>query len=317
MSENLTIVNPKRRSATPSGRDEWFPYYAGFSGVFARQIIRSAGLRHGAVILDPWNGSGTTTSAASLFGYRSVGFDLNPAMVVAAKARLLAGTEMPSIQPLLAEIEKKASCGVQLCDDDPLLTWFMPESAASIRAIDRAVHTLLVSSDSVDSTVAGASRLSTIASFFYVALFRTVRSLLGRFIRSNPTWIVRPTSPQNRLKPKYSILTSLFRWNAGTMAAAIEREPLDWDFSKSRCTISVASSGCLPVADDSVDFVLSSPPYCTRIDYGVATSPELAVLGFRLADQLPELRKQLIGTPTISNVVPSADTNWGQTLLIF
>jgi SAM-dependent methyltransferase len=314
MIENLTITNPKRRSSTPVGRDEWFPYYAGFSGVFARQIIRSSGLSPGALILDPWNGSGTTTSAASLYGYRSVGFDINPAMVVAAKARLLPGTELPSIGPLLAEIEKKARSSIMPRDDgDSLLTWFMPESAARIRSIDRAIHTLLVSNDLADSTAERASKLSTIAAFYYVALFRTVRSLLGRFTRSNPTWIIRPANPQSRIRPTRSDLTSLFRQHIRSMSANIESEPVEWDFSSSHCTISVASSECLPVADRSVDFILSSPPYCTRIDYGVATSPELAVLGFRLAEQLPELRKQLIGTPTIQDVLPAADTDWGPT----
>ena len=101
------------------------------------------------------------------------------------------------------------------------------------------------------------------------------------------------------------------------MSASIESEPREWDFTNSRCSISVASSDCLPVADRSVDFILSSPPYCTRIDYGVATSPELAVLGFRLTKPLRDLRKRLIGTPTIQDVVPSADINWGPTCNAF
>jgi hypothetical protein len=97
------------------------------------------------------------------------------------------------------------------------------------------------------------------------------------------------------------------------MSASLECEPQGWDFAGTRCTISVASSESLPVRDESIDFVLCSPPYCTRIDYAVATSPELAVLGFCLAKELAELRKQLIGTPTIQDVIPSPDANWGPT----
>jgi len=314
MSETLSIVNPKRRLSIPTDRDAWFPYYAGFSSEFARKIVQSSALTSGALVLDPWNGSGTTTTAASIYGYRSAGFDLNPAMAVAAKARLLPRTELPSIEPLLADIEKKASARRRFYDDDdPLLTWFMPGAAAKIRSIDRAIHTLLVSRDSADSSVDMASRLSAIAAFYFVGLFRTVRSLLGRFTRSNPTWITRPLSPHSRLRPEPSDLISLFRQHIRSMSGSIECEPPEWDFSNSCSTISVASSDCLPVADDSVDLVLSSPPYCTRIDYGVATSPELAVLGFRLAKQLPELRKRLIGTPTIQDVVPAAEPNWGPT----
>ncbi|WP_410712175.1 DNA methyltransferase [Bradyrhizobium sp. BEA-2-5] len=42
----------------------------------------------GQVVLDPWNGSGTTTSVANGAGLTAVGIDINPAMAVVAKARL-------------------------------------------------------------------------------------------------------------------------------------------------------------------------------------------------------------------------------------
>jgi hypothetical protein len=312
VAEVLSIINPKRRSVSRTGRDDWFPYYAGFSGAFARQVVGSSGLAPGAMILDPWNGSGTTTAAASLYGFRSLGFDLNPAMVVAAKARLLPRTELPSVEPLLADIERKARSRTRFHgQNDPLLTWFTPHSAAKIRSLDRAIHTLLVSTDSSEAAVARAPHLSSVAAFYYVALFRAVRSFLSRFTRSNPTWIARAVDAGDRVCVTREDLGSMFRQHVRHMSAAIEREPNEWDFTNSNCTISVASSECLPVADGSVDFVLCSPPYCTRIDYAVATSVELAVLGFRLAEQLPDLRRRLIGTPTIQDVVPNPDSSWG------
>jgi hypothetical protein len=95
------------------------------------------------------------------------------------------------------------------------------------------------------------------------------------------------------------------------MSTAVEAEPSDWDLSGADCTIGVASSESLPVPDRSVDLVLSSPPYCTRIDYGVATSPELATLGFPIAEQLGLLRGKLIGTPTIRGGPYDPDPAWG------
>jgi hypothetical protein len=77
----------------------------------------------------------------------------------------------------------------------------------------------------------------------------------------------------------------------------------------------VASSEHLPVRRGTIDFVLSSPPYCTRIDYGVATSPELAVLGFQVDTRLRELRARLIGTPTIHADTPEPSASWGNTCL--
>lgn len=59
----------------------------------------------------------------------------------------------------------------------------------------------------------------------------------------------------------------------------------------------------------SIDLVLGSPPYCTRIDYAMATLPELAVMGLNEFD-VKQLRRMMIGSATIQDeVTPRAE--WG------
>jgi hypothetical protein len=317
MIDNLSIINPKRRRARSKTRDDWFPYYASFSAEFAREIIRTSQLDPGSTIMDPWNGSGTTTAAASVYGYSSIGIDLNPVMAVAARARLLPRAEAPSVVPLLANIEKKASME-RVCNlHDPLLEWFTPSAASGVRSIDRAIQALLVEDCPIHPTFRLASGLSAIAAFFYVALLRSVRALVAGFTRSNPTWIRRRIDAQNRVNPSVSELKRIFARQVRAMLETVDAEFETPDFIASKCSLSVASSQALPLATNSVDFVLTSPPYCTRLDYGIATSPELAALGFQLGDDLAGLRKRLIGTPTIQDVVPRADRRWGRTCNAF
>ena len=64
--------------------------------------------------------------------------------------------------------------------------------------------------------------------------------------------------------------------------------------------ISTGDSRDLPLNDDSVEAVVSSPPYCTRIDYGISMRPELAVLRFSNED-MATLRNQMVGTPTMTD----------------
>jgi len=96
------------------------------------------------------------------------------------------------------------------------------------------------------------------------------------------------------------------------MSASIKSESSELHWANGECTIQVASSERLPIATNTVDLVLSSPPYCTRIDYGVATSAELAVLGFQVERGLRELRGKLIGTPTIQGKCHQPDPKWGR-----
>jgi hypothetical protein len=101
------------------------------------------------------------------------------------------------------------------------------------------------------------------------------------------------------------------------MSASIKAEARELHLANVECTIGVGSSERLPLRAHSVDLVLSSPPYCTRIDYGVATSPELAAIGFSMKSQLRELRGTLIGTPTIQGSSHMRDPNWGATCNAF
>jgi hypothetical protein len=81
--------------------------------------------------------------------------------------------------------------------------------------------------------------------------------------------------------------------------------------------IEVASSESLPIGDKSVDFILTSPPYCTRIDYAVATMPELALIGYKLNSDFKSLRKQLIGTVARTVILYSVDHHNFTTAVFF
>jgi hypothetical protein len=97
------------------------------------------------------------------------------------------------------------------------------------------------------------------------------------------------------------------------MVSASLAAPAEEEHRAMGSVIRVASSEKLPVPQGTIDFVLSSPPYCTRIDYGIATLPELAVIGFEVNRRLGELRARLIGTPTVHADIPEPSTSWGNT----
>ena len=64
MAPRLHILSPKRNTRLQTGREGFFPYYAGFPEIFALEQLKSAKPPRGAVILDPWNGSGAHRHSA-------------------------------------------------------------------------------------------------------------------------------------------------------------------------------------------------------------------------------------------------------------
>ena len=247
-------------------------------------------------------------------GLRGCGFDLNPAMVVVAKARLISGNILPSLEPLALElIEGVDECG-PTSNKEALDTWFKPRTARFLRCLEQSISRALVPQGNSDfSNPSHISELSTLACFYYVALFRTIRVALKHFRSTNPTWI-RVPSKNDRCSISRRLMANLFLDEIVTMSDSIKDRLLP-ETDGSDIKIMVGDARCLPLNDYAVDAIITSPPYCTRIDYAVSTRPELAVLGVGMYTGFTELRRQLMGGVTIRPDTPSPVKTWGKTCL--
>ncbi|MCA1853743.1 MAG: site-specific DNA-methyltransferase, partial [Beggiatoa sp.] len=107
-------------------------YYAGFSEDFVSDLLSALNAQPLQSVLDPWNGSGTTTLVAARLGLEAHGYDLNPALVVVAKGRHLSTSVINSLSPLLHDIIALAQDGrshAMFSPNDPLGIWFDAASA--------------------------------------------------------------------------------------------------------------------------------------------------------------------------------------------
>lgn len=74
-------------------RHRWYYYKEGFSPLLVDRAIDEVGLAANDVILDPFNGSGTTTLAASIRGYKSYGIEVNPFTSFLSETKLTSADE--------------------------------------------------------------------------------------------------------------------------------------------------------------------------------------------------------------------------------
>lgn len=305
--------NPKRTNRSATGKESWFDYYAGFSAAFVRTVLEQLLPDLDGRVMDPWNGSGTTTTTAHELGVCSTGIDINPVMAVVAKAKLLVPGVQESLLPLAEDIVAKSrTAPSEIGPDDPLLEWFSPAGAQGIRSVEQAIRKLLTPlkpSESL-STPEALDAVSELAAFFFVALFRTARSFVGRFQASNPTWIKSPGTVRERVRPKAATTAEAFLRHVSAMIEGIVPVARD-----TPTTIYLGSSERLPIPAASVQAVIASPPYCTRIDYAVATKPELAVLGGPLRTDFESLRRRMLGGPVVLPDQPRPDMSWGPACL--
>jgi len=77
-----------------------YPYKGKFYPRVVRTLINAFKLKEGNLILDPFNGSGTTTHEASIMGIESVGIDITPMGVILSELK----NELPFISPKELEL---------------------------------------------------------------------------------------------------------------------------------------------------------------------------------------------------------------------
>jgi len=310
------LRNPKLNPSSNQGKSSWYHYYAGYSPKFVKDVLKYLDLPSDAIVMDPWNGSGTTTQVAKDMGFSAIGYDINPVMVIVAKAKMFDTDDMPNLLNKLESILTTAeSYGITpFAYNEPLEIWLTPNSAAIFRNLERAMQEQLIDDEyRVLYAEKSLTRISSLAAFFYTALFRTLRRFLDAFITSNPTWIKAPQTQNDKLSPSANQIYSMIEEQIFDMMKAL-KSPKNIDHSKSiQFQIERASSDSIPLLDQSINAVISSPPYCTRIDYAIATKPELALLGCSMDTDLKALRDHMIGTPTMLKAIPQVQSEWGPT----
>ncbi|ACV62299.1 hypothetical protein Dtox_1426 [Desulfofarcimen acetoxidans DSM 771] len=306
-------TTPKLKNNNIYANSNWYCYYAGFSDAFVKELFDVyCPKNRDIIVLDPWNGSGTTTLVASILGYANYGFDINPVMVIVAKAKLYnVGSNDINKMSLVIGSNNKAK---EIRDiNDPLRKWFDPQSTSAIRKLENAIHSIFGLSQSKQhiKSLWDYEAISSELSFYYIVLFILLRKLTTPFVCSNPTWIKSKIEEKDKISITYKNLCELYVDIFKNTANISEKIP---DIN---ATIKIGNSKNICITNNSVDFIITSPPYCTRIDYAVYTKVELSLLGYTDQD-INLLRKHMIGTPTITGntnyIISNIDSLSGKTL---
>lgn len=242
---NLAGFDGELRAGLAEPGDVIF-YHTSFTFAWAYRQISPYSARPGAVVLDPWNGSGTTTAAAAMAGVAAIGADLLPVANLIAKLRHTSSAEV--VQPY-GEV---GECRPR----DPLLFWFTPQTAGALRWwADEA------------NRVGGSEQVLVLNS-----LFKVVRALSKKFSILNGS--IRKATP--RRSPEH--------WTRAKIDSLMlaTQEDLQWRLRPASgvpVRLLQASALKLPLADASVDLIVGAPPSFSLLDYPHIYARELAVLG--------------------------------------
>jgi len=242
----------------------------------------------GDTLLDPMVGSGTTLVEAKLSGRNAIGYDIDPlaCLIAQVKCRELPDKSIEDAFNLIIENVKK-----QLNQNDASIEggenqkqfdmpeflnrayWFSPEVSNSLSALSSAISITQMTDDLRDFFwVAFSSIILTKVS---VANARDIIHSRHHYFehKSMPNVILKFSDKVRRMRKQMS-----------------EFETLCEDTPKVDIVVKQSDARELPLVDNSIDLVFTSPPYATALDYPRAHFLSVAWMQKRLGLDLEQYK---------------------------
>jgi DNA methylase len=261
----------------------WWPYVQGYSAEFVRGVLAAEGVGPGAVVLDPFCGSGTTLVEARRAGAGAVGVELLAPAVLAATVKTAFETDADRLEreaDRIVRASARSSAG-------PLP--FLRETRRQFRAAP--LQELLRLRDALPEGRTREARAARLA-------FGRILIPSSRLHRS-PCLGYRRAEGNEGPSP-----TERFRGAVGTIAEDLRElrtQRVGWG---PPARIVQGDARAVRLRPGSVSLAVTSPPYVNGMDYVMNYKVDLAWLGY--ARSYADLRA-LRGAEVACDNLPRAD----------
>lgn len=248
------------RAETTALTHNYHRYPAKFIPQIARKLIEDYAPNKTQVVCDPFGGCGTTLVEAKLLGHKSIGFDINPI------AKLITQAKTTPIKPkTLANYQQRF---LQYYEDTPKIFyehhhridyWFEPQIIQELDRIYFAIKKI---------------KNPTVRRFFLCAFSHNLKNCSRWLMKS-----IKPTIDKNKIPPNpketfLRHLNSMIKKNEKFYSTLIESGYINVPAKMYRKD----STKKLSLEANSVDLIITSPPYVTSYEY--ADLHQLSLLWF-------------------------------------
>jgi DNA modification methylase len=302
-----TLVSFQANKNSPFS--SWFKYREGFSERLVKYLIKELKPKPG-IMLDPFSGSGSSLFAANSLQWETIGIEVLPVGIFATKARILAqNIDVKSLNSIIKNLEK-----ISLLDyyDERYkfqhikITQgaFSPENEAKLVGYISFCYKHIFAEDIRNILLYAAFCILEDISYT-----RKDGQYLRWDYRSNRSQAKKTFNKGEILNFEQAIYQKLKQISSDLLADTVQLPLFDYQ-TISECEnlenikSKLYQSSCLEILptlkENTIDLVVTSPPYANRYDYTRTYALELAFLGCDDAE-VKHLRQTMLSCTVENN----------------
>ena len=245
---------------------KWFTYPAGYSYKLVDAKLDEHGIESGCLVLDPFLGTGTTSLAAKMRAVDSVGIEAHPYVHQVARTKLTWRNDAGELAELATEIVADAHVANRSMNELPdypelVHKCFTTETLRGLSAIKESITTNCQSQRSRE--------------FFELTLAATLRLVTT----AGAGWPYIAPSKHARRKIEHDPFEKFAETAHSMISDLVYIESLGIPPSTHEIYCDDAKNVDLYADTDSVDLMITSPPYLNNYDYADRTRLETYFLG--------------------------------------
>lgn len=238
-------------------------------------------------VLDPFCGSGTTLVEAGIRGSHAIGGDISPLAVLITSAKCVTEADKWDTTEFLKKVVSKAKkIAPSLTNDlkngkgETILgmhytwaNWFNAEQLGPLIGLRDTIREAKFSSEQ------RLFALAVLSSVVKACSFLNEDQIKVRFDHDK-----KPADPYEAFSEAYAV--------GVTSQSSLSEKYLD---TRAKFSVYQTSAEAIPVADGSIDRIITSPPYINAVDYTMAHKYNLFALGLLEPDDFKNHCRKYIG----------------------
>lgn len=248
---------------------KWYDYLEDFPYSLIEDKFIEYDLNKGSIVVDPFCGSGTTMVTANMFHFDAIGFDANPLMTFVSKVKTTWSINIETLTEIIKKVSNKFLKNVQTLTDNSFQNGFMQTMPK--KELNQWLSPRLQQEVSLLKSIISEIKDKHIRDLFLLAMSKSC------FDASYVSLCPGTTFYPFREKEEF--------WNIFTDKIIQMHDDLKAIQSHNHYgkTITIMDS-CLNaqnhLKENSIDFIITSPPYPNDLEYTRQTRLELYLLDF-------------------------------------